>query len=65
LKFFGFASGPGEPKAVFLSEGEDVFVAHEGDVVDRHYKVEHIGTNSVTIVDVLNNNQQDIPLMQS
>lgn len=64
LKFFGFASKPGEPKKVFLSTGEDVFIAAEGDIVNRRYKVLHIGTNSVEVEDVLNNNRQSIPLTQ-
>jgi hypothetical protein len=62
LKFFGFASKPGESKKIFLSEGEDVFIAGEGDVVNRHYKVLHISPTSVEIEDVLNNNRQNIPL---
>jgi hypothetical protein len=62
LKFFGFANKPGESKKIFLSEGEDVFIAGEGDVVDRHYKVLHITPTSVEIEDVLNNNRQNIPL---
>ena len=62
LKFFGFASKPGESKKIFLSEGEDVFIAAEGDVVNRHYKVLHISPTSVEIEDVLNNNRQNIPL---
>jgi hypothetical protein len=62
LKFFGFASKTGEPKKIFLSEGEDVFIAAEGEVVNRHYKVLHILPTSVEIEDVLNNNRQSIPL---
>ena len=62
LKFFGFASKAGEPKKVFLSEGEDIFVAAEGDVVNRHYKILKIAPASVEIEDVLNNNRQNIPL---
>ncbi|HXR16819.1 MAG TPA: hypothetical protein VN777_11535 [Terriglobales bacterium] len=62
LKFFGFASKPGEAKKIFLSEGEDVFIAAEGEVVDRHYKVLRISPTSVEIEDVLNNNRQSIPL---
>jgi pyruvate/2-oxoglutarate dehydrogenase complex dihydrolipoamide acyltransferase (E2) component len=62
LKFFGFASKPGEAKKIFLSEGEDVFIASEGEVVDRHYKVVRISPTSVEIEDVLNNNRQSIPL---
>ena len=64
LKFFGFASGPGEPKKIFLSQGEDVFIAAEGDIVNRRYKVVRIGPNSVDIEDVLYNNRQSIPLTQ-
>lgn len=65
LKFFGFANKPGEPKKVFLSSGEDVFIAVEGDIVDRRYKVIHIGPMSVEVEDVLYNNRQSIPLTQS
>jgi len=64
LKFFGFASKPGESKRIFLSKGEDVFIAGEGDIVDRRYKVVQIGPASVTIQDVLTNNTQQIPLTQ-
>lgn len=64
LKFYGFASGPGEPKKIFLSQGEDVFIAGEGEIVDRRYKVLHIGPMSVEIEDVLTNNRQSIPLTQ-
>jgi len=64
LKFYGFASKPGEPKKVFLSQGEDVFIAGEGEIVDRRYKVLRISPMSVEIEDVLNNNRQSIPLTQ-
>jgi hypothetical protein len=62
LKFFGVATRPGEPKRALLADGEDVFVAKEGDIVDRHYKINKIGVNSVEIQDVLTNNVQTIPL---
>jgi hypothetical protein len=65
LKFFGFASRPGEPKKVFLSQDGDIFVAGEGEIVDRRYRVGHIGTNTVEITDVLNNHTQTIPLTES
>ena len=62
LKFFGFTNEPGEPKKIFLSQGEDVFIAGEGEIVDRRYRVLRIGPNSVEMEDVLNNNRQSIPL---
>ena len=64
LKFFGFANKPGEPKKVFLSQGEDIFIAAEGDIVNRRYRVLHISPAAVDIEDVLNNNRQSIPLTQ-
>jgi len=64
LKFFGFASKPGEPKKVFLSQGEDVFIAAEGEIVNRRYKVMRISPVSVEIEDEMNNHRQSIPLTQ-
>jgi hypothetical protein len=65
LKFFGFANRPGEPRKIFLSKGEDVFIAGEGDIVDRRYKVVHISPNSVEIQDVVSSGPaQHIPLTQ-
>jgi hypothetical protein len=64
LKFFGFANRPGEAKKVFLEQGEDIFVASEGDIVNRRYKVLHIAPTAVEVEDVLNNNRQSIPLTQ-
>ena len=62
LKFVGFASGTGEPTKVFLTQGDDIFVAAEGEIVNRRYKVMRIHPNSVEIEDVLSNNRQTIPL---
>lgn len=65
LKFYGFASSPGEPKKIFLKLNEDVFVAGEGEIVDRRYKVIHITPTSVEIQDVVNSGPpQNIPLTQ-
>jgi hypothetical protein len=64
LKFFGFANKPGEPKKVFLVQGEDIFIAGEGDIVDRRYRVVRISPASVDVEDVLNNNRASIPLTQ-
>lgn len=65
LKFFGFANQPGEAKKVFLSKGEDVFIAGEGEIVDRRYKVVRISATSVEIQDVVGSGPpQSIPLTQ-
>jgi hypothetical protein len=67
LKFYGFASSAGEPKKIFLKSvtGEDVWVAGEGEIVDRRYKVLHITPTSVEIQDmVYSGPPQNIPLTQ-
>ena len=64
LKFYGFATPQGGAKRVFLAHGEDIFVAKEGEIVNRRYKVVHISPNAVEILDVLSNNRQSITLTQ-
>jgi hypothetical protein len=65
LKFYGFASSPGEPKKIFLKNGDDVFVAGEGEIVDRRYKVIRITNTTVEIQDVVGSGPpQTIPLTQ-
>lgn len=63
VKFYGFSSQPGEAKRVFLADGDDIFVAKEGDVINRKYKVVQIMNAAVVIEDLLNNNRQQIPIM--
>ncbi len=63
LKFYGFASKPTEPKKIFLFDEGEVFVARQGDIVERKYKVIQINNTSVIIEDVLSNNKQTIPLI--
>jgi hypothetical protein len=65
LKFYGFASTVGAAKKIFLKSGDDVFVAGEGEIVDRRYKVIRITPTSVSIQDmVYSGPPQNIPLTQ-
>ena len=64
LKFFGFANRPGEMKKAFLAQGEDIFVAAEGDIVNRRYRILRISPTSVDVEDVIYNNRQSLPLTQ-
>ncbi len=65
LKFYGFANKPGEPRKVFLSQGEELWVAGEGEIVNRRYKVIHINATSVEMQDVVNSGPpQTISLTQ-
>lgn len=62
LVFYGFANKPGEPKRVFLGEGERNFVAGLNEIVDRRYKIVQIQANEILVEDMLNNNRQPIRL---
>lgn len=62
LVFYGFINRPGEPKQAFLKEGDNIFVAVEGQVVERRYKIVKITNSFILVEDILNNNQQTINL---
>lgn len=62
LKFYGFAGPRNGAKKVFLLKGEDIFLAKEGDIVDRRYKILRVGTTSVEVQDVLTNHTETLPL---
>jgi len=63
LKFFGTASGANGARRAFLLHGDDVFLASDGDIVQRRYKVIAVSTNSIVVEDMANNNRQTLPLL--
>lgn len=64
LGFYGYASERDGQKQVFLLKGDDIFIASEGDVVDRRYRVGKIGPASVQVEDIPYHNTQTLPLRQ-
>jgi len=61
LKFFGTAKrGSGKMQA-FLLQGEDVYLAAEGDIVARKYRISSISANSIQVTDLQNKNTQTLP----
>jgi hypothetical protein len=64
LGFYGYAAEKTGQKQVFLLQGEDIFIASEGDIVDRRYRVVKIGPVSVQIEDIPYHNTQTLPLRQ-
>jgi hypothetical protein len=65
LKFFGFSSAKSGLKKAYLLRGEDVFIAAEGDVVDRRYRVVKILPFSIQVEDLPYKNTQTLPLVQN
>jgi len=64
LKFYGFTSARAGAKRAFFLENEDVFVANEGEVVKKRYKVVRINMNSVVMEDTEYKQQQTLPLTE-
>jgi hypothetical protein len=64
LKFFGTAQRAGKPRQVFLLSGNDVYLAEQGDIVAKRYKILLITSFTVSITDLTNNNTQTLPLQQ-
>jgi len=63
LKFFGTATGPDGKRQAFLLRGDDVFLASDGEIVQRKYKVISVSANSILVEDLANNNRQTLPLL--
>jgi hypothetical protein len=63
LKFFGTATAANGTRRAFLLHGDDVFLASDGEIVQRRYRVVTISANSILVEDMANNNQQTLPLL--
>jgi hypothetical protein len=64
LKFYGFTAARAGAKRAFFLENEDVYVANEGEIVKKRYKVVRINMNSVVMEDTEFKQQQTIPLTE-
>jgi hypothetical protein len=65
LKFYGFSAVKNGDKKAFLLHGEDIFIAKEGDTVDRRYKIVKISPFSVDVEDLPYSHTQTLPLTQN
>ena len=63
LKFFGTASSASGKRRALLLHGEDVFLASDGDIVQRRYRIITVSASSVLVEDIANNNRQSLPLI--
>jgi hypothetical protein len=66
LKFYGYSAprADGQKRAFFL-DGDDIFVAGEGELIKKRYRVVQIGVNSVIMEDTeYKNNRQTLILQQ-
>jgi hypothetical protein len=65
LKYYGYTAqrADGRKRAFFL-DGDDIFVAAEGEVIKKRYKVVRIGVTSVEVEDTQFNHTQMLPLAE-
>jgi hypothetical protein len=64
LKFYGFTAQRQGPKRAFFLEGEEIYVAAEGETIKNRYKIIRIGVNSAVVEDTTNKHQQTLPLAE-
>lgn len=65
LRYYGFISAAQSPdKRAFFLDGEDIFVAGEGELIKKRYKVVRIGTNSAVVEDIEHDHRQTLPLVE-
>ncbi len=62
LKYFGTAVRVNGRRQAFLLQGEDVYLASEGDIVARKYRIVTIGTTNIQVEDLVNKDTQTLPL---
>lgn len=65
LKYYGYATdASSKEKKVFLTNGQDIFIATEGEIIANRYRIVRIGVNSVEVEDLKNKNRQQLPLSE-
>ena len=65
LKFYGVASRPGTAeKKAFLTDGEEIYIGEEGDLIAKRYKIIRIGVNSIELEDNRDKRRQQLPLLE-
>ncbi len=54
MKFFGYGTLPTNgPRRAFLLDGEDIHIVEEGDVVQNHIRITHIGNDRIEYEDTV------------
>ena len=65
LKFYGYSARKNGMRRAFLMQGENIFVAGEGEVVGHRYKIVRIAPFSIQIEDLPYQDTQTLPLVKN
>jgi hypothetical protein len=65
LKFYGYSTAKDNgKKTAYLLDGDEIFLAAEGDTLKRRYRIVRIAPNSITIEDLDAKRQQSVPITE-
>ncbi len=65
LKFYGIAAPPGSgDKKAFLTDGDEIIIAQEGETIARFYRIVRIGFNSIELEDNRSQRRHSLPLLE-
>jgi hypothetical protein len=66
FRFYGYTSMLKQwRKRAFFLEGDAIYIAAEGDIINGRYKVISVGLNSAVVEDTSTRSQQALPLIES
>jgi hypothetical protein len=66
FRFYGYTSMLKQRRnRAFFLEGEAIYIAAEGDIINGRYKVISVGLNSAVVEDTSTRSQQALPLIES
>ncbi|MBI4467306.1 MAG: hypothetical protein HY656_07765 [Acidobacteria bacterium] len=65
VRFYGFVeSSAGGKRQVFLTDGDEIYVAAEGDVILKRYRLARVRNESVEVEDLVGNQRWVVSLEQ-